>query len=841
MRVAPVGELVQEGAIAMRQNLARLPKADLVRALHDEPNLNGCNLKNVNLSGVDLARVNLSGARLHAADLSGSHLHGILGRRTSFVGADMRGAAAQAAALEGAGLRSADLSSADLRWADLTDSSLVGADLTDAQLFEAKLAAAVLTDANLTGAGLDSVDLDGAILRDARLTNAVLHSATLRKADLYGADLRRCDLRGADLDGANLFSTQLDGAVYDESTVFPGGFDASGLGMHFLEPGADLARMDLSGFEFRGEDLSAADLSRSNLVGSDLRAANLSGADLTGARVRGALYDADTQFPQGFDPPTSGMYAIVPRTLIRFAKMQWKRLRNAALSGSMLEGADLTGADLAGAQLNSANLVGATLCGANLTGAGLHGAALRGANVRGAILHDADLRRADLRDADFSWADFAEADLRGTQLDGASLGEARLRGARYDERTAFPSGFDPASARMMRGDLAPSVKRTERSGQTERRPAVGVVALSPRELLQAARVVRASAARLCDAIRGPLLLVSASAGVFCVVGWYALGIHPTPDRPAHRASQPALALPSVEVAQEESAAAGGLLAAATTIRGSAPIVVDFEQMYARPTYPASDVVVMAPVPDATADTVEALADDTTDAVAAAAIPAALEDAQDIPATSPPVVVAPASEQPVAPADDAARAVVAELRAAPESTPAPVPLAASVPEQSPALVATAAGGLSGETSHGRDIGVGPTASEIVAAVDQWRSAWEARDTEAYVELYHQTDTMGRRGAGHRSVGHRQFTKARLAARARDVFSAYGRVRVDIENLDVSRDGDLVVSSFDENFIAWRADAGASPDYVDRGRTTLVYARDAQNAWRIVSEQWRPSTP
>ena len=57
--------------------------------------------------------------------------------------------------------------------------------------------------------------------------------------------------------------------------------------------------------------------------------------------------------------------------------------------------------------------------------------------------------------------------------------------------------------------------------------------------------------------------------------------------------------------------------------------------------------------------------------------------------------------------------------------------------------------------------------------------------------------------------------------------------------MSQDGDLVVSTFDENFVAWRGDAGASPDYVDSGRKTLVYARDAGDEWRIVSEKWHPA--
>ena len=88
----------------------------------------------------------------------------------SFKGVDLRGVI-----LRGVILRGADLRGANLRSADLGFSSLSGADLTWANLYD---------------------------------------------ADLYGANLRGANLTGADLTGANLSNIK-----YDESTVWPEGFN----------------------------------------------------------------------------------------------------------------------------------------------------------------------------------------------------------------------------------------------------------------------------------------------------------------------------------------------------------------------------------------------------------------------------------------------------------------------------------------------------------------------------------------------------------------------------------------------------------------------------------------
>jgi hypothetical protein len=72
----------------------------------------------------------------------------------------------------------------------------------------------------------------------------------------------------------------------------------------------------------------------------------------------------------------------------------------------------------------------------------LAGAGLRGANLRGATLHGTILYNADLTDADLTGVNLRGADLRYATLTGADLRDADLYGAKANQRTSWPSGFD---------------------------------------------------------------------------------------------------------------------------------------------------------------------------------------------------------------------------------------------------------------------------------------------------------------------------------------------------------------------------------------------------------------
>ena len=115
-----------------------------------------------------------------------------------------------------------ELAAAVLEGADLQYAQLSGVDMRDADLYWALLHDADLSGANLERACLRGATLDGAVLRGANLMHADLGTDNLGgSTSLLGTDLRDTELRW----------TNLAGAAYDETTLFPKGFDPQKAGL----------------------------------------------------------------------------------------------------------------------------------------------------------------------------------------------------------------------------------------------------------------------------------------------------------------------------------------------------------------------------------------------------------------------------------------------------------------------------------------------------------------------------------------------------------------------------------------------------------------------------------
>lgn len=141
-----------------------------------------------------LQEVDLRGANLREATLKSANL--------------------QEANLQGADLHRAYLKEADCLLANLQSSWLVGADLEKANLIEANLQEANLSEAKLQGADLLNANLRGADLREAKLDGAYLLRTTLREANLQDADLTGATgLLAGQLGGANVSGAKLPGAI----------------------------------------------------------------------------------------------------------------------------------------------------------------------------------------------------------------------------------------------------------------------------------------------------------------------------------------------------------------------------------------------------------------------------------------------------------------------------------------------------------------------------------------------------------------------------------------------------------------------------------------------------
>ena len=153
---------------------------------------------------------------------------------------NLRGADLSGTELSGADLEYSDLSGANLSQTVLNLAFLLNANFSDAILQQANLSYCVansetkmtrtdLRHANLTGAKLVKTDLKGANFQianmcDANLNRANLQNANFSFANLDGADLSQADIRGANFSNTDLKNTNLKLSLYDQHTIWPGGF-----------------------------------------------------------------------------------------------------------------------------------------------------------------------------------------------------------------------------------------------------------------------------------------------------------------------------------------------------------------------------------------------------------------------------------------------------------------------------------------------------------------------------------------------------------------------------------------------------------------------------------------
>jgi uncharacterized protein YjbI with pentapeptide repeats len=112
--------------------------------------------------------------------------------------------------LIGAHLSLAKLNSADFRMV-----TCIGIELAGAKLNNARLEACELTNAELSLAKMVK----------AKLMNANLEYAKLRGTDLTKANLSNAKLKGTNFKGAILSNTKFRGSEYNESTIWPDGYD----------------------------------------------------------------------------------------------------------------------------------------------------------------------------------------------------------------------------------------------------------------------------------------------------------------------------------------------------------------------------------------------------------------------------------------------------------------------------------------------------------------------------------------------------------------------------------------------------------------------------------------
>ncbi|MGD1932362.1 MAG: pentapeptide repeat-containing protein [Leptolyngbyaceae cyanobacterium] len=254
---------------------------------------------------------------------------------------------------------------ADLSDAWIQSTNMTGTDLRQANLQNAYLDLVWLNGADLTDVDLSSARINDGYFRNANLSGADLMNTQIRSSDFTGADLTQTDFTNAnivfayfvntDLRNAELRQATFEEVIYDTRTQFPEGFlipesgtylfaphssvagiragslalseqDLTGLDISHAQIGGDFSRAVLNEANFENTNANHSDLIEASLVdarfcnaqlvGINLTDANLEGADIRGADLRravvdgtnfqGAIYNVDTQFPEGFAPAAAG-------------------------------------------------------------------------------------------------------------------------------------------------------------------------------------------------------------------------------------------------------------------------------------------------------------------------------------------------------------------------------------------------------------------------------------------------------------------------------------------------------------------------------------------------------
>jgi hypothetical protein len=129
---------------------------------------------------------------------------------------------------------------------------------------------------------------------------------------------------------------------------------------------------------------------------------------------------------------------------LRSIDLRYAALNAWDLSCAYLENCDLSGATFANSNLYSAYLAHCKFANADFSNVDLRSACLSHSDFGDACFHNAVLGRDSINsgirahEADFCGADFSGADMSGVDFTGA----------KYDHRSKFPEGFNPAEQLM---------------------------------------------------------------------------------------------------------------------------------------------------------------------------------------------------------------------------------------------------------------------------------------------------------------------------------------------------------------------------------------------------------
>lgn len=472
--------------------------------------------------------IELSNVRMPSTKLNGLSLNEVAFNDSDFKGADF-----SSAKLKNTRFENTDLSEANFKGTFSTEigfgGQLARANFTEAMLFRINMgygtaADALFTKARMADVDFNHMDFSGADFTDSSISRGLFQSTDFSKAKLSGISLK--------------------GIIYDCQTRWPEGFDPKAAGavpqgdctVAKVENPQDLPgypeslkSTELEGKDFSGQRIALAikdgKQDRNTWRGKNLKNSNFS--EIIGGGSTDFSFSDLTGANFSWSWPASSFYAAV----LDSANFSYANLGNgnftsitakaADFSGAVLERTQFAKASLERAKFNGARMTYASFtevkaAGADFSDARMMATELLQSDFSGAIFRGADLRHAStqqgdlyasysrsrnetpsqpvlFRNADFSKARLESANVSGGDFTGAKLSGTKLSLARYDCKTIWPEGFDPApqGALLIGGACegktvtAPAIAKLDLKGARLSGAVLGSIDLSGKDLSRA--------------------------------------------------------------------------------------------------------------------------------------------------------------------------------------------------------------------------------------------------------------------------------------------------------------------------------------------------------------------
>ena len=131
----------------------------------------------------------------------------------------------------------------------------------------------------------------------------------------------------------------------------------------------------------------------------------------------------------------------------------------------------------------------------------------------------------------------------------------------------------------------------------------------------------------------------------------------------------------------------------------------------------------------------------------------------------------------------------------------------------------------------------TQLKLSQVLGEWQQAWQGKNLKIYMSKYADDAEITRvtitKGREHAT----RLDKKQLREKMQSLNTAYGKIRVNISQLQINGDNAVADVDFFQEFVGTRA-SGSQPAYSDYGKKELVFMVDpADGLWKIYAESWR----